>query len=67
MSIETLEFKLTPEQVKQYDEWGHKCDAAAGCLGGKMKFIFTPTGLGMCLLAECICGESIGLTDINDW
>jgi hypothetical protein len=39
-----------------------------GTIGGGFSFIFTPNGIGMsCKVIEAITGESIDLTDYDNW
>ena len=62
-----MKFELTEEQFKKYAEWYHHCDAYAGAIGGRVSITFTPTGLGTCVTANCICGEKLELTEVDDW
>ncbi len=62
-----IEFKLTDEQEQEYDNWHNHCDFDAGAIGGRISFVFTPTGLGECVVVKCLCGEEINLTDSNNW
>ena len=62
-------FRLTEEQTASYLQWlrDHKCDSSVGAIGGSVGVKFTPTGLGLLISAECICGEKINLTDSSNW
>ncbi len=60
-------FCLSDEQQKKYDDWHNDCDFDAGCIGGRITFEFTPTGLGTCLKIKCLCGEEIDLTESDNW
>ena len=60
-------FELTDSQQAKLKEWHNDCDADAGCIGGKLTYEFTPTGLGDCVAVKCICDEKIDLTESEDW
>lgn len=62
-----MKFGLTTDQQKQLKDWHNDCEADAGAIGGRVSYTFTPTGLGMCIKAQCMCGEEIDLTDVADW
>ncbi len=64
-----MKFELTPEQAQEYNTWDHFhcCNEDAGTIGGKVSFKFTPTGLGVCVQAMCICGAVLDLTDSENW
>ena len=64
-----MTFEITDNQHKQYMDWitRHKCDAYAGACGGKISWTFTRTGLGLCVVVKCICGEEINITDTDVW
>jgi len=66
---DVMRFELTEEQKKRVEEWfqEHKCDADPGSIGGKFSYIITPTGLGDCVMVKCLCGESIDLTNVDNW
>lgn len=39
-----------------------------GAIGGGLKFTFTPNGVGVsCVVTESITGESIDLTEYEEW
>lgn len=60
-------FELTESQHKKLDEWHNDCESDAGCIGGRLTYAFTPTGLGNCIVVKCICGEEIDLTESENW
>jgi hypothetical protein len=60
-------FGFTTEQQDKYDAWRHHCNTDAGAIGGRLSFVFTPTGLGTCVSVKCICGEELDLTDSENW
>ncbi len=66
-----MKFELDEEQVRKFKEWDkkhrEKCDSDAGAIGGRLSFVFTPTGMGPLIHVECLCGEEINLTDSEDW
>lgn len=62
-----MKFELNKEQVEKLDKWKEHCKTYAGAIGGRISITFTPTGLGTCIEAKCICGEKIDLTDAENW
>jgi hypothetical protein len=64
-----MKFELTKEQLARFKEWdnNHRCDAYLNAIGERVSFKFTPTGLGMIVDAECICGEKLSLTESENW
>lgn len=60
-------FGLDKDQEEKLKKWAGHCDTYAGAIGGRLKFIFTPTGLGDGITVECICGEKLDLTDSENW
>jgi len=65
--MKTIEFKLTEIQQEKFNKWNHKCDNDGGAIGGKLQFVFTPTGLGVILNVKCVCGEKLDLTEYEKW
>ena len=39
----------------------------SGAVGGAYTFEFTPTGLGTVVRCRCACGESVDVSDYNEW
>jgi len=77
-----MNFTLTSDQMSQLSEWmtehNKTCkfspsnnrdnpSSPTGAIGGRFTYKFTPTGLGMCVQAECCCGKEVDLTDVEDW
>lgn len=62
-----ISYELTDNQQKEYDEWVGHCGAYAGAIGGRVSITFTPTSLGDCVEANCMCGEKLDLTEVDDW
>lgn len=60
-------FKIEGAQLDMLKDWHNDCDAYAGAIGGRISYIFTPTGLGTCIVVRCMCGEELNLTDVTDW
>lgn len=69
-------FKLDPDEVARYKAWetehiknNHGGDHPDGmtAIGGAITFTFTPTGLGVIKHVKCACGESICLTNFENW
>lgn len=64
-----MKFELSKEQLVKFKEWdkSHNCDAMVNAIGERISFKFTPTGLGMIVDAECICGKELSLTESENW
>ena len=62
-----MEFTLTGEQYEKYLKWKDHCDIDSGAIGGRHSFKFTPNGLGVIVVIECLCGERINLTEFDKW
>jgi hypothetical protein len=73
-------FTIDDKQTEQIEEWRktHDCELRTdthgidneiyvGAIGGAITYCFTPTGLGMCLVAKCACGKSINVTNFDNW
>jgi hypothetical protein len=65
-------FRLESEDVEKLNEWDKKhkkvCKLNKECaIGGRLSFIFIPTGLGIDTIVQCACGEQLNLTDVSDW
>ena len=64
-------FELTDEQAAQIDEWRreHECPYKyhQGAIGGRITYVFTPTGLGVAAGAKCACGSEINVTNYDEW
>ena len=73
-------FALTDEQATEINKWQktHKCslrtdehgvkgEVYVGAISGATTYLFTPTGLGNCVEAQCACGEKINVTDYDLW
>lgn len=67
-----MTFEISKEQYERYEEWAttHECPyhidgkyRYAGAIGGADTFCFTPTGIGDIVIAKCVCGAEIDLTD----
>ena len=75
-------FKFSEDQAKALNEWNkeHKKECkytkkitdtvfvdVCGCIGGRLSYEFTPTGLGIVTTAKCACGYELDLTDYDLW
>jgi len=58
-------WRLTPQERKVFEEWGHTCGSSAGCIGGKISIEILPTTIGTFVKAKCICGEECDLSDLD--
>ncbi len=61
-------FELTESQEKKLSEWWHlKEQCTVSTMGGRLSYVFTPVGIGMCVTVKCICGEQLDLTEWKYW
>lgn len=63
-------FVVSKEEQRAIALWAreHDCDARGiGAAGGRITYCFTPTGLGICTAAKCVCGDSIDVTACEGW
>jgi hypothetical protein len=57
-------FYLSKAQIEKYVNWCEtKSDVYAGAFGGAITICFTPTGIGVIVVAKCIDGTEIDLTE----
>lgn len=74
-----VKFELGENEKKALEEWRVKHESECtwearmygqryfGAAGGGESFIFTPTGLGLCVSVQCACGAKQDITDISCW
>jgi len=62
-----ITFTLDDEQEASLREWSKHCNTYAGAIGGRITITFTNTGLGQIAEAKCICGETLQLTNVENW
>lgn len=66
-------FSLDEEQGKKMQAWidEHdktcKCFHKQGAIGGRLRWCFTPTSIGVAIIVECACGEEVDLSDYDSW
>ena len=73
-------FALNDEQVLKVRNWKktHKCglrtsehgikdEIYAGAIGGAITYCFTPNSIGMGVDVTCGCGNTLDLTDYDEW
>lgn len=68
-------FELGKDELKELNRWeadhNKTCIYAnpmnQGAIGGRFTYSFTPTGLGVISKIDCACGESVDLTNYNEW
>lgn len=61
-------FTLTLEEEKLANKWikEHVCTAPPATIGGRISFIFIPTGLGIISEVKCICGKTLVLEELEN-
>lgn len=77
-----MQFSLTEEELIIYRKWLNEHNkeciysseressniaSLTGAIGGRLSFIFTPTGLGNIVQVKCICGATNTLTNFENW
>lgn len=70
-----MKFELTGVEYSIFKLWDteHKkvCpllqSAEKSAIGGRLKFSFTPTGLGSSISVKCVCGEEVDCTCYGSW
>lgn len=68
-------FEISKQEYKNLHEWLEKHNKTClyadpmsqGAIGGRLSYIFTPTGLGTCISVKCACDKEINITDTSDW
>lgn len=66
-------FEISGEELKKYKEWYEEHNKSCplyqnvGAIGGRLKYSFVPTGLGIVIVVRCSCGEELDLTDYENW
>lgn len=70
----TRSFHLYRSQTDAFDRWWHEHKKVCaqpgherGAIGGGDKWVFMPTGVGMCVKYICGCGDGIDLTEVDKW
>ena len=66
-----IEFKLNDKETKLAEKFIQKHrhpEVYKGTIGGHMRFMFTPTGIGDGCIVECtICCSRKDITDYSKW
>jgi len=64
-----MKFIITEDEAKNIYDWNksHKCKLPQTAIGGNLKYIFTPTGLGTLIMVKCLCGESYNVRGSDNW
>jgi archaellum component FlaG (FlaF/FlaG flagellin family) len=66
-------YEISEKEMEKFNNWRKKKIADnggefyAGTVGGAWSFIFTPTGIGVIVEGRCMDGETINLTDFDNW
>ena len=64
-TIEPYEQKVLADWLAQHKDFCTVTDG--GAAGGSLTYQFTPTGIGMATIVECACGQSVNITDYEQW
>lgn len=75
-----MQFHMTDDDTRKMADWlidhnpkcrfyddGTQVSNPMGAIGGRLTYKFTPTGVGLAIVVECACGESVDLTDYESW
>ncbi len=68
-----MKFELTGDQEINYLIWKVEHDKICslkdkdGTIGGRISFVFNPTGVGVGVDVKCGCGEKLDLTNYDEW
>ncbi len=68
-----MNFAIEGKDYKKYLAWYKEHNKTCplyqndGAIGGRLKYSFTPTGLGPIVKVTCLCGEELDLTDVEKW
>jgi len=65
-------FRLEGKEERDADLWKEKhletcTQKQVGAAGGRFTYAFTPTGIGVCIVVKCCCGEEKNVTDYSGW
>jgi len=68
-------FQIAEKEDRTLDNWleehNKTCQFAdpmnQGASGGRLTYMFTPTGLGLVIRVGCACGEVKDVTVYEDW
>lgn len=68
-------FTVNKRQQKQIRTWVHPCPFTptednpypGGAIGGVLTYTFTNTSLGQVLKVLCACGQSLDVSDYQEW
>ena len=54
-------FEATPSQDEEVNNWikNHNCKVKKTAIGGRISYVFTPTGLGVLLEVKCLCSKTL--------
>lgn len=50
-----------------FEKDGSRKEFPGGAIGGAITYNFTPTGIGVATTVSCHCGESVNITDYEQW
>jgi len=71
----TLEHSAVIKQGEYKKFLAHECKdkskekdpRTSTAIGGRLSYIYTPTGLGTCVSVKCKCGLEANITDTSHW
>lgn len=66
-----MKFEIQQEKEASINNWikTHRCKYKnkPTAIGGRISYIFTPTGIGVFAIAKCICGKEFTIEDGSDF
>jgi len=64
-----MKFEIDEDGLRQIKEWKKTLPPGRyGCIGGRISYTFTPTGLGVItVVKDGMSGKEINITDFENW
>lgn len=64
------QFVITAEEAATIEKWttkhGKKCKLPPTTIGDRYTYCFTPTGIGVLVSVECVCGKKKYFTNYDE-
>lgn len=70
-----IKFEFNKKESKRIKKWSmnHDCSKLdennlhKSAIGGRLTYIFIPTGIGIIKKVKCSCGKELDLTEYEKW
>ncbi|KKT82593.1 MAG: hypothetical protein A3B99_03195 [Candidatus Yanofskybacteria bacterium RIFCSPHIGHO2_02_FULL_44_12b] len=66
-TVDEAQLAKLSQWLQEHDKKNHPNKQEWGAIRGRLKYLFTPTGIGTVVSAKCACGEEVDLTDYDSW